>query len=67
MDNATGTLLERLIERDIQSNDLEALRAHIGQYEAEEAIQNDNPVWLTDDERKLALQLRQEMRDDGIL
>lgn len=41
LDYFTGTLWERVIDRDIQANDLEALAYHISQAEKEMAIQED--------------------------
>lgn len=37
----TGTMHARVIERDLQENDLEALRYHVDQAEREMSIQED--------------------------
>ena len=37
-----GTMHARIIQRDIEANDLEALRYHVQDAEAHQAIQEDN-------------------------
>lgn len=61
----TGTLWERLIQRDIDTQDLEALAYHVTQAEREQAIQEDSTILEADYE--IAMNLRKEMREDGYL
>ena len=42
MDEWQGTMWARVIERDLEVNDLEALKYHLAQAEAEQAIQESN-------------------------
>lgn len=60
----TGTMWERIIQRDIDTNDLEALRYHLTESDREIAIQEESG--LTEHDYELAMQLRDQMREDGI-
>lgn len=64
MEEFTGTLWERVIERDIAASDLEALKYHLSEAKKELAIQEEN--FLTSEDYDIALQLRDQMREDGI-
>lgn len=44
IDYWTGTLHDRLIQRALDSNDLEALDYHVRNAEAEMRLQEDNPI-----------------------
>lgn len=44
MEHYTGTYVERVLQRDIDANDMEALRYHISEYAAQKAIEDDNGV-----------------------
>lgn len=41
MEYYTGTYIERVLQRDIDANDLEALRYHVSDYAAQKAIEDD--------------------------
>jgi hypothetical protein len=41
MEYFTGTYVERVIQRDVESGDLEALRFHIAEYEAQINFERD--------------------------
>jgi len=64
MEELTGTIWERLLERDLEANDLEALRYHIAQAQAELAIQEES--YLTEEDMEVAMALRKEMLEDGV-
>lgn len=49
LEELTGTIWERIIERDIDANDLESLKYHVTLAEAELSIEDDYPVELGDD------------------
>lgn len=40
----TGTMWERLLERDVMNNDFESLAYHVSEAAREQAIQEDYPV-----------------------
>lgn len=42
MEYFTGTYVERVLQRDIDANDLESLRYHVSEYAAQKAIEDDN-------------------------
>lgn len=42
MEHYAGTVAERVLQRDIDANDLEALRYHVSDYAAQKAIEDDN-------------------------
>ena len=44
MEYFTGTVAERVLQRDIDAGDLEALRFHVSEYAAQKAIEDDHGV-----------------------
>lgn len=44
MEYFTGTYVERVLQRDIDANDLEALRYHVSEYASQKAIEDDYGV-----------------------
>lgn len=63
MEYWTGTMHERVLQRDIDSGDVEALRYHLVEAEREMAIQESPPFYNPTDDATMLTDVREEMGD----